>query len=519
MSSFGSMILDLMGVDNPRAQVLAQMLGGGTTTATPAGGGTGGAAAPAAGGGAGAGVPYPQPATGPTQQAQAQAYLSPPDLVNLYSELTSRQDREQQINNGLGILAGTIVHPENRAAVVDTISQSGGGNGIDAVDPFQLITGIQQQQAAAAENERQLKALPAIAANYGISLEDARALFDSGELDAFLLQQNKPDRTTVTDAAGQIRTIDQAKGQQIGDALGPTKPVERKTRVVEDKRTGKQTLVDDATGEAIHTWDTGVALTNDQQEWSDSVAAGSFTGDFPTWLAARANDRAPKTTINNNLGASSATDLVKALNQPVIDSISSASDAVKTIDTIKEARRAMDAPGGIIAGSAAAPAVLETRKVIASAFGFNDKAATNTNTFQSEMKNIVLPLVKQLGTGNSISNADREFVEKAIAADIGNDQTSMRQVLNIMEKGARNKVLQANEKIQKRIDQETDPTTKAAIAAAWQPTPVPDFSESYLNSINPEDVAMVKAHPDDANLRKQIDDVYGIGMSQYMLGM
>jgi len=128
---FGSAILDMLGVQDPRRQVMQQALGGGggTVPATP---GTPGAPTP--------GTP-----------AQPEAYTTPPQLLELYDSLMSRSTRERRIDNGIGLIASSFAQPENRGSIMQAAS---GGGYESPSDIFSLITGLQEQQQAAMKAEQ-----------------------------------------------------------------------------------------------------------------------------------------------------------------------------------------------------------------------------------------------------------------------------------------------------------------------------------------------------------------------------
>ena len=60
-----------------------------------------------------------------------------------------------------------------------------------------------------------------------------------------------------------------------------------------------------------------------------------------------------------------------------------------------------------------------------------DPTVVNTESFRSNMARETLNLVKNLGAGTGISNADRDFAEKAAGGDIMMDNQSMLRLANI----------------------------------------------------------------------------------------
>lgn len=68
--------------------------------------------------------------------------------------------------------------------------------------------------------------------------------------------------------------------------------------------------------------------------------------------------------------------------------------------------------------------------------GVDPSAVQNTETFRSAVAPIVLSTVKGLGAGSGISNADREFAEKAAGGNINLDPGSIRRLLDIGKRAA-----------------------------------------------------------------------------------
>jgi hypothetical protein len=82
-------------------------------------------------------------------------------------------------------------------------------------------------------------------------------------------------------------------------------------------------------------------------------------------------------------------------------------------------------------------------------FGLDPSAAENTETFRAAMAPTVLALVKGLGAGTAISNADREFAEKAAGGNISLEEGAIARLVDIGKRAAEYKVSQHN----KMIDQ------------------------------------------------------------------
>ncbi|UQD69206.1 hypothetical protein JEY40_24635 [Bradyrhizobium japonicum] len=144
------------------------------------------------------------------------------------------------------------------------------------------------------------------------------------------------------------------------------------------------------------------------------------------------------TVINNAVNPA-----LKDLSEQFSGARGDAATAADTIRYVQSARGELDKGGGIIAG-AGANERLQLQKVGSLLGVANPDAITNTETFRTQIKPIVLSTVKGLGAGSGISNADREFAEKAAGGDITLDQSTIRRVLDITERAARSKIQRYN---------------------------------------------------------------------------
>lgn len=144
------------------------------------------------------------------------------------------------------------------------------------------------------------------------------------------------------------------------------------------------------------------------------------------------------TVINNAVNPA-----LKDLSEQFSTARGDASTAADTIRFVQSARAELDKGGGIISG-AGANERLQLQKVGALLGVTNPEAITNTETFRTQIKPIVLSTVKGLGAGSGISNADREFAEKAAGGDITLDERTIRRVLEITERAGRAKIQRYN---------------------------------------------------------------------------
>lgn len=185
--AWGDLIARLMGEQDPSAQLAAAL---GQGPGQP-GGGPGGVATPGAAAAPQAlpqgPMPNGQPVPAPPQPA---AYTSPPDLVSLYTKLQDRQERNAAIDRGAGLLFSAFAQPQNRAAMIASMAPKMQQDPAEGMGNLMKLTATQQ----ALQQKAQMRAnLPQIAKKYGLDLETATYLFDSGGLDNYIQQASKPD--------------------------------------------------------------------------------------------------------------------------------------------------------------------------------------------------------------------------------------------------------------------------------------------------------------------------------------
>jgi hypothetical protein len=162
------------------------------------------------------------------------------------------------------------------------------------------------------------------------------------------------------------------------------------------------------------------------------------------------------TTINNV-----ANPIMAAIGRQLETSHPQALAAGNQLRATQEATAALDAPGGIISGFKAGDRLAMQK--LATLFGVDPTKVVNTETFRAAMKPAVLEIVKGLGSGVSISNADRAFAEKASGGDIDLNEGSIRAILRIAEAKARYTIDQHNQFVDQISDAsgETQPYARS----------------------------------------------------------
>ena len=119
--------------------------------------------------------------------------------------------------------------------------------------------------------------------------------------------------------------------------------------------------------------------------------------------------------------------------------------AVSGYNALVEAKNAVDA--GIISGFGA-DNILAMQKLGAALGVVDPTAIQNTETFRSAIAPQVAAMLRSVAGTANLSNADREFAEKAAGGSIALDDGSIKRLLAIMERASRTSI----EGYQRRLD-------------------------------------------------------------------
>lgn len=107
----------------------------------------------------------------------------------------------------------------------------------------------------------------------------------------------------------------------------------------------------------------------------------------------------------------------------------SAENALRTINANNRALEILDS--GIVSGFGADYIVGFGKALRQAGFDFGGDDISNTETFMVTRAQAVASIVKEFGSGVSISNADREYAEKAAAGKISLEKESLERILRI----------------------------------------------------------------------------------------
>lgn len=415
------------------------------------------------------------PAAGPAAPAAAPA--APPDLGELYQKLLKEDRSTRLMDSGMTLLAAGFAQPQNRAALIAQAGSGGGSSGGGAAQHLQTLMTLQKQAADKAAKLQMKQRLPSIAKQYGLDMDTVNFLFESGKLDETINSLAQPNTEVVSRNDGSKYIINKRNGATIKE-LGGADPLAN--------------------------------ATSDQKELAQVNAERKAQGLEPIaaekWFETASTNKAAKQTVT--IGDSTE----KAAAMKRIDDLTTKAGAVETgmitLERLNSARDALDK--GVMTGSVLANPVKEGRKVLAQAFGISDTVAENTDLFQSQMKELVLPRVKALGSGSAISNADREFVEQAIGASGSITPETAREIMRIMEKGERNAARRYSREVEDFS--KIEGMEKAGKLLKRFQLPPPRAKPETIVKLREE---VAKGNKDAI---KQFDDYFGDGSAESVLG-
>jgi hypothetical protein len=187
---------------------------------------------------------------------------------------------------------------------------------------------------------------------------------------------------------------------------------------------------------------TGVAMPTDKRAVTniDMKGEGAFTGE---------------------LGKLEAADVMK--------SRTAAEEARGIIDTISEGRKLLDK--GVISGTGADFKLGFAKLAKTTGIAGFDGKIENTESYAANMAKNVGSLIKQFGSGTGLSNADREYAEQMAGGKITLDENSMRKILDMSDRAARNVISKHNARV-KDVKSQTGLTVEEPIKYFTHPDQV-----------------------------------------------
>lgn len=149
----------------------------------------------------------------------------------------------------------------------------------------------------------------------------------------------------------------------------------------------------------------------------------------------------PNTQVTTSVNTAT-NPLVEGYSRQFTEQRERAAAAADTIRTLHQARAQLDEPGGVISGAFAQGRLDAAR--VGALFGITDeRVITNTESFRAAIGQSVLSSIRALGTNPS--NTDREYIERVAAGNIALGEQSIRRVLDIQERYARQAIERYNQ--------------------------------------------------------------------------
>lgn len=178
----------------------------------------------------------------------------------------------------------------------------------------------------------------------------------------------------------------------------------------------------------------------------------------------------PDTVINNGSGVK---------EEKIFDEASKQKDAAKSaasgLAALNEAERAL--PGAITGAGADAQLALQK---VAEFFGVGDtKAIVDTETFRSAIAPQIAAMLKATTGTTQVSNADREFAEKAAGGSIALDKGSIQRLVRIMRAANSEIVRDYNQRMDQVYPSDTMARERALLG-------VPNVPKVYASPIGPK---------------------------------
>lgn len=204
----------------------------------------------------------------------------------------------------------------------------------------------------------------------------------------------------------------------------------------------------------------------------------------PEGVAAGIDDNG-KPVFSQPSNVNTVSPVIAGINDRFDTQMKAAQAAPQVVSSIHEARRALDS--GAITGAGADSRLMLDK--VGTLFGIPSERVANTEVARAALGAQVLESAKTLGANPS--NADRDYIEKVKGGSIDLDEGSMRRLLDMQEKWARDSVKRANDTGKKMV--ETDPEKLGRFAPMLRVDEPPAY-EDYIKN-NPAKAATAPAAP------------------------
>jgi hypothetical protein len=170
--------------------------------------------------------------------------------------------------------------------------------------------------------------------------------------------------------------------------------------------------------------------------------------DPQTGLVSQVTGNKPPASVTNvNMKQESAFEgeLGKQNVKDIKDTQVSARDASAMIRNIHQGKRLLDS--GMITGVGADYLTKFGQALQQIGFMKSKDSISNTQAFAANMAGNVAKQIKEFGAGTGLSDADREYATKMAGGEITLDEKSIRKILDINERSARNLIQNHNKSV------------------------------------------------------------------------
>jgi hypothetical protein len=390
--------------------------------------------------------------------------------IDEYSKLIMRAGSFPEvgalIDSHAQTLAETGVTPEQAKRNFDNAYQRNGGD----ADPDAFArTLMQSAQGAAVTAEHFAKIAQTNAQTFQANAAGTKAM---GELD--IAKAKAPvDIAEIQARAGQANA---AAASSAGNL-----------KLAQDKQSWEQ----NNPGYEIKDTAQGMVAVNkkDPTDVTPIQLNGQTVMPFKTGQTINVGDQTPQ--FNKSLGEAQA--------KKVVESQTAAKGAANQLDTIAEGEKLLNS--GMYTGTGATFQTSVGQALQKMGFTAKDDAASNAQAYGAIMGKQVGEMVKQFGSGTSISDGDRIYAERMAAGDINIDEQAMRKILRINKEAAL-KLIRSHNKTVAGVKSDL-PLTVPVPASAAPPA---------------EAIAVLKSKKNDPEVKKQFDQWYGEGAAEDVLG-
>jgi hypothetical protein len=198
------------------------------------------------------------------------------------------------------------------------------------------------------------------------------------------------------------------------------------------------------------------------QGWQNLGEAGRWEQAWrdPAYIKAQSDIRAAgKPSVSVQVQTNAQNELYKGMTGDFVKEIGEhrkrADSALSQLQTVDTARDLLDR--GVITGTGA-NFRLGLHRALSTAGLVNGDKVENTEAFMATMGRQTLDLVKGLGAGSGISNADREYAEKIAGGNIDMSEAGIRRLLDINDRASRASIDSYNTRVQPLLTDENVPS-------------------------------------------------------------